>query len=341
MHQPDNPSQVDDRTVIASNNIPDVVSDCRNDDVTLDRDDNSASDATSSPSDVNTSLDSTKGEDDVSDFVANEKTAHSNHVSRIFDGDPNDILDDAIMRGLVEVSVASNASEVSDVQTRNTDDDSFEELDEDDSEVRWADVNKKLDDMNVPPAATYTKHTDKHNTGVMKLTAAKKHVKEPHMTVHPVKSHSTEFGVGSSLPPPRACASKSDTTITTSSTRAARTGPPRVRDDLGADLDIKSLDDRKFKMNSNSSEVDFFADMMPTLTPAPTSNEDVGVLHLFSKSAKSAPSASSLAYAIDATESTDTTVCFWLYLFQLVFHYFFDCCMICNILILGRRRMGN
>ena len=40
-------------------------------------------------------------------------------------------------------------------------------------------------------------------------------------------------------------------------------GPPKVADDLGA-LDIKSLDDKKFK-GLGSSEFDYFADMAPSL----------------------------------------------------------------------------
>ena len=64
--------------------------------------------------------------------------------------------------------------------------------------------------------------------------------------------------------------SPANTSVSKSSARTPKAaalstsrGPPKVRDDLSG-LDIKSLDDKKFK-GLASSEFDFFADMTPSL----------------------------------------------------------------------------
>ena len=261
--------------------IPDVVSACRSDDVSLHND-----------SRVHSAL-SDRDEDDVTSADGRDAVVEDEDSA----DDVDDVLAMEISSGLVQVVEPTRNF----VEKSRDDDSELSDATLSDDDVCWADVNRVLDDLQVPPAPPSPKEAP-HGKG-MQLKRSSDVKAEEEVTVHPVKSHSMDFSASKNkLVAPPAAPSKSE-----SQTASTRRGPPKVRDDLGAGFDIKSLDDRKFKLASDANDVDFFADMMPTLTPAqPT--RDVSVLGILSQASSPSAAKSSLSFAVESSEAQEDGV---------------------------------
>ena len=144
--------------------------------------------------------------------------------------------------------------------------------------VDWSDIAARDSSQATPTAHDMT--SSSHQKGVLKLKGSVKPKDKQKQSPPPDEGWGDDWDAPGSSPShsqPTAVTSTKKSVVSTANTKvsksSARTskaaalstsrGPPKVRDDLSG-LDIKSLDDKKFK-GLASSEFDFFVDMTPSL----------------------------------------------------------------------------